>query len=284
MHFSFKTILVPVDFSINTEVAINKALEVADKEGATIHLMHVLRDTLSWPPLQNNKKLHEPVTKTAVPSTEQMIAEWKSTIQETNPHLRVCCWTLPPSSIQQSIEKKAEKLKADLIVIGKKNNHSWFPFLNTVLSGDLAKTTGCAVLTVKPGSLHNKIKTLVVPVSEDLPRHKMEAMAALCKMKRLKVHLISFMNEDNVPVQVSSSALLKVYQWLKDTLHCQVEYTVLDTDHKARALLLYAEKVHADMLLVNPVSETRIGWMNRHISDVLSPRSRVQVLTIHQTH
>lgn len=283
MPFSFKTILVPVDFSINTEVAINKALEVADKEGATLHLMHVWRDTLTWPSLQNNKKLYEPAGKATVPSAAQMIAEWKNTIEDTNPHIRVSSWMLRHPSIQQSIEKKAAGLKADLVVIGKKNNHR-FPFLNTVLSGNLAKTTGCAVLTVKPGSLHNKIKTLVVPVTEDLPRHKMEAMAALCKMKRLKVHLISFMNEDHSPVPFSSSVLLKLYQWLKDTLHCQVEYTVLDTHHKAKALLLYAEKVNPDMLLVNPASETRIGWRNRHIADVVSPGSRVQVLTLHQTH
>jgi hypothetical protein len=112
----------------------------------------------------------------------------------------------------------------------------------------------------------------------------MEAIAALCKINRLKVHLVSFMTGENVPVQFSSSALLKLYQWLKDTLHCQVEYTVLHNDNKARAVLLYAEKVNADMLLVNPVSETRIGWMNRHISDVLSPDSKVQVLTVHQTY
>ena len=282
MPFSFKTILVPVDFSINTEVAINKALEVADKDGATLHLMHVLSDKLSRLPSQNNNTQYDSIGK--APSVEQMIMEWKATIQESNPHITVCCWVLHHSSIHQSIEKKAGKLKADLIVIGKKSNHNWFTFLNTVLPSELAKTTGCAVLTVKPGSLHNKIKTLVVPVTEDIPKHKMEAIAALCKTNRLKVYLVSFMSDDNVPEQFSSSALLKLYQWLKDSLHCQVEYTVLHNDNKARAVLLYAEKVNADMLLVNPISETKIGWMNRHISDVLSPDSKVQVLAVHQTH
>jgi nucleotide-binding universal stress UspA family protein len=75
MPFSFKTILVPVDFSINTEVAVNKALEVADKEGATIHLMHVLSDRVSRLSLQNNKKLSEPIAKTAEPTIDQMIKE-----------------------------------------------------------------------------------------------------------------------------------------------------------------------------------------------------------------
>ncbi len=283
MPFSFKTILVPVDFSINTEVAINKALEVSDKEGATLHLMHVLSDKRPRLVLQNNNKSHDSFVKTAEPSVDQMMTEWKNTIEETNPHITVCCWLQRHTSVQRSIEKKAKRLKADLLVVGKKSNHNWFPFLNTVVPHNLAKTTGCAVLTVKPGSLHTKIKTLVVPVTEDIPKHKMQTIAALCKTTRLKVHLVSFMNEHNVPVQFSSSALLKLYQWLKETLHCQVEYTVLHHDNKARAVLLYAEKVNADLLLVNPVSETRIGWMNKHISDVLSPDSKVQVLTVRHT-
>lgn len=45
MPFSFRNILVPVDFSINSEVSINKALEIADNEAATLHLVHVLDHT-----------------------------------------------------------------------------------------------------------------------------------------------------------------------------------------------------------------------------------------------
>ena len=51
MSFSFKTILVPVDFSINTEVAINKAVEVADKDGANIHLLHIREGNRQLVPL-----------------------------------------------------------------------------------------------------------------------------------------------------------------------------------------------------------------------------------------
>ena len=43
MGYSFKTILVPVDFSVNTEVAVKKALVLAD-ETTTIHLLHVQKN------------------------------------------------------------------------------------------------------------------------------------------------------------------------------------------------------------------------------------------------
>ena len=42
MAAAYTTILTPVDFSINTDTAIFKALEVANSEGALIYLLHVL--------------------------------------------------------------------------------------------------------------------------------------------------------------------------------------------------------------------------------------------------
>lgn len=278
MSFSFKTILVPVDFSINTEVAINKALEVADNEGATIHLLYVAGSTRGNFINDAEKKENK------IPSflsAEEMMTQWKHSIQQATPHI-VCNWVQYHSSIQQSIEEKAYSLKPDLIVIGKKSNHSWFPFLNTVVTSDLVEATGVPVLTVKPGSLRNKIKTVVVPVSGDAPKYKMEAITALCKTNRLKVHLVSYVNGDNVPANFSAPSLIKVYQWLKDILHCPVEYAVVHGSNKAKAVLSYAEKINADVLLVNQRSETKIGWMNKNISDVLPSQSKVQVLAVNQ--
>ena len=54
MQSGFKTILIPVDFTINTEIAVKKALEVADINEATIHLLHVLQENNSLVKDQTN--------------------------------------------------------------------------------------------------------------------------------------------------------------------------------------------------------------------------------------
>jgi nucleotide-binding universal stress UspA family protein len=280
MDQSFKTILVPVDFSINTEVAVRKALEVVDKFRGNIHLMHVT------PQMKSNlitvvKKSYRDEPK--LPA-EQLLLEWKRTIEDSIPTINVGISLEHHSSIQMSIEKKALQLKADLVVVGKKSNHFWLPFLNTVLPNELCEVTGSAVLTVKPGSLHNKIRTLVVPITTEVPRSKMDAIAALSRKTSLKVYLVTFSNENNIPADFSASALLKVYQWLKESIHCQVEYSVLHGSNKAKALMLFAEKINADVLLLDTSSETKVGWMNRHISDILEPGSKVQVLALNRTN
>jgi hypothetical protein len=61
---------------------------------------------------------------------------------------------------------------------------------------------------------------------------------------------------------------------------CKVEYAVLGKGNKARSILKYAEQMNADMILLNAETESRIGWWDRHISDVLPPGSKMQVLAI----
>jgi len=279
MPFSFKTILVPVDFSINADVAINKALELAD-ESATIHLVHVLDHTFFNLTASKVRKLSRRDSWVDPTEADKMLNEWKESIEDGFPSIQVSTWLLPSISIQQAIAQKAKEIQADLIVIGKNSNHTWLPFLNTVTPSELAESTGMAVLTVKPGSLHNKIRTIVIPLTNQLTKNKLEVVAALCKKYKMKVYLVTFLNDDPAPQEFSASTLLQVYQWLKNTLHCAVEYAVLHGSNKVKAILCYAESINADILLVHPESETRIGWLNRHISDVLPSQSKVQVLTV----
>ena len=273
MSFVFKTILIPVDFSVNTEVAVKKTIDLTEGN-INIHLMHVLNDLANAGIVKAKGEYIGPV------EANNMLQQWKNCIEEALPSSNVCTWVSAGASIQDAIQRKVKDINADLIVVGKSSSHSWFPFRNTVLPGKLAKTTNRAVLTVKPGSLNNKIRTVVVPVNEDIPEYKIEIIATLCRKQKIKVHLVTFLSHSGLRQGFSASQLLKAYQWLRNVLHCQVEYSVLQGYNKAKALLVYAEKIDADILLLNPGSETKIGWPNRHISDALPSQSKVQVLMV----
>jgi nucleotide-binding universal stress UspA family protein len=279
MYNSFKNILIPVDLSINTEVAVKKGLELADK-GTTIHLLNVQSDSL--PGITSSvRKYFMSVNQLADDRMiEQKLEEWKQSIEERTTGITVCSWIILENSIQKGIEKKARQLAVDLIIIGKSSHHSYFPFLNTIIPSRIVQKTGITVLTVKPGSINNKIRTVIVPIASEATKNKMEVIATICRKFKVKIHLVIFINSENEQSGFYASSLLQVYQWLKSSIHCPVEYAVLHGQNKAKAILHYAEKINADILLVDPVTETKIGWLNKHISDVLPPASKVQVLTI----
>ena len=265
MSFSFKTVMIPVDFSRNTEVAIKKAIEFADENSAQFYLLHI----------GSSRPFFSHVDRTGKSPQEKM-SEWKQAVEEAFPHIQVRFLVLSRIPVLDGIVEKAIDWQPDLIVIGKSAGRSWFSFLRKVSSGELVRKANAAVLTVRPGSLHHRIRTVVVPVLEEVSQPKKEAIAALCKKSRLKVHLVTFSDEKTK--LTGASALIRLYQWLKETLHCPVEYAVLQATNKTKALLLYAEKMEADVLLAD--LETKNGGLNRHLTDMLSPFSKMQVLAV----
>jgi nucleotide-binding universal stress UspA family protein len=264
---SFKKILVPVDFTLNTDVAINKTLELVDDDHPVIDLLYV-------------KKTGYVFKKDQHTDYDEKLKQWKETIEDYHPSVVVRICVKKSGSVQTAIMEKAEEVNADLIVIGQTATHYWLPVLKTVLPMRLAASTRIPVLTVKPGSLHGKIKTIVVPVTDKLSDIKIHALELLCRRNRRNIHLVTFADDKNVLPEISASAVLKTYQLLKAKLHCPVEYAVIHGANKARAILQYAEMKNADILLVYPKKETQLSWWNRHISDVLPADSKVQVLAV----
>jgi hypothetical protein len=109
----------------------------------------------------------------------------------------------------------------------------------------------------------------------------MHLLELLCNRGKLKVHLITFGNGQHYQ---TASALLHVYQWIRSSVKCPVEYSLVYGYNKGRSILDYAEKVNADVLLVCPDSETKIGWLNTHLPDVISPASKMLVLAVQPPH
>lgn len=275
----FQSILIPVDFSINTKVAINKALLLAEK-GSSIHLFHIQ----SYPSATIADIAYSYLSSRQASAEKMEIDErlndlCKEVSQERGNVYVFSSHTLA-DSIQHAIVEKAREIRADLVIIGKHTMHSWFPFLNTVVPGRIASQLGIPVLTVKPGAMHNGIKTVVVPITSPETKQITDLIYFICQKFKSRIHLVTFMNDGNTMADPAVSALLKTYQWLKMSIHCPVEYALLDGNNHTNAIIEYAEKTNADILLVNPETENKTGWLSRRISDLLPPESRIQILAV----
>lgn len=279
MNTSFRNILIPVDLSINTEIAVKKGLELADYE-TTIHLLHIQSYSISRFSKLRQSLTGGPELTNDSQEIKKCLDQWKSSIEDCGKHRQVRTWIMMTGSVQEGIEKKALQLNADLIIIGKNSHHSWFPFLNTVVSSELVRKTGIPVLTVKPGSFHNKMRKVVLPISTQNVREKMEIITTICRRFKVQIYLVTFFDDASEPPGFYASSLLQAYKLIKTSIGCPVDYAVLRGRNKVKAILNYAGKINADILLLYPETETKIGWMNRHISDVLPPSTKVEVLTV----
>jgi nucleotide-binding universal stress UspA family protein len=283
MKISFNNILVPVDFSLNTQVAIRKALSLCEGTDTAIHLLHV-----SLKPAAKIFSIREYFSRNAVfdnqPDvriSQQRLEKFRSTILSIRPEIEIIASTIVRSSIEEGIIDHSKNINADLIVVGKNSHHSWLPFLNTVFPATIAKRSGIAVLTVRPGAINDSIRTVVVPVGDGFPYKKVAAINALKAKFRFQTRLVTFRTSHKDPVIVPVS-LLNAYRILKNNPDTQVSYDILYGNNRAKAILAYCSKVNADLLILNPETEMKVGWMNKQIQDVMPTHSKTQILAVLQ--
>lgn len=277
------TILVPVDFSENTEVAISKALELCPEGNAnsTIHLLHVQRiisHGFSYFLSNAIVGYTQKQVNSDIKISTRRLEDVKNEIKVSRPDINVQCWVSFGDTVQESIIKKARQLWVDLIIIGKSSHHSLLTFLNTVVPSKLAQVSGIPVLTAKPGSLNQEIKTVVIPVGNHFPESKLEMFGALRNRWHPNIRLVTFREEES---NDSKQLLLYTFRAFKSKFANSINYEILEGGNKARALLKYCNKVGADVLIVYPGAETRTGtWPKSNISDMLPRESKTQILAI----
>jgi nucleotide-binding universal stress UspA family protein len=140
-----KTILFGADFTDNSAAALDYALTLASLSGARIHLLHVIGELADWRRSMIQPQAFELMEKEV---EIHAVKEMKSFCEKHLagiPHSSEVVLGVP----FQQIIKRAEEIKADLIVIG---THGHMP-LENVLVGSTAERvvhrSKIAVLTVR---------------------------------------------------------------------------------------------------------------------------------------
>jgi nucleotide-binding universal stress UspA family protein len=278
----FKSILIPVDFNVNTEVAVKQAVELACLGGSIIHLLHVIKPKTIW-----NKLFCQTVShREGDYSSENVLIwlrQWGQSIEETLPNSKVNIY-VREGVVRSEIRDASREIEPQLIIIGKSRFRKCFTSFKPICSNALAKATGYAVLTVVRRSINTKIKIIVVPVGSFIPVRKIELVIELARKYRAAIHLVTIPNEVDF-TETGRNSFLETYRILKNTLTSPIEHHILKGKNLPKAILEYAECIGADLILVNPDSETKISNLTgKHINDVLTTSSKLKILSIEPYH
>lgn len=277
MSRSFKSILVPVDFSINTEIAVKKAMELVDELEPVVHLVHVS----SWLQLNQFFPVNGFWGDAGMGETRRKMEQWRTAIQENHPSVRVALHLVRAGHVQSAIARIASSIEPGLIIIGKHRAHNWCTFLNTVSPGTLALATQCPVLTVKTGSLRNKVRSIVYPVNGALTGKKMELLIGLSGRYRARLYLAKQMSAGEDGMKTGYNDFIETYRMLKHSVNCPIDYVVLPGPSLSLSALHFAETIKADMLLVPPGRNiTTVGLPNPQVNDLIKGDSKLEVLSI----
>lgn len=139
-----RNILVPIDFSEQSEKAATAACALAAKTGGTVHLVHAYVIPVESVGLAHTVSQHY---------VEQFVAESTTQLQELAG--RLCPGaTLGPFQVvsgdpREVIVEKAQELHAELIVMGTHGRRGLKRALMGSVAESVARTAHCSVLVVR---------------------------------------------------------------------------------------------------------------------------------------
>lgn len=141
----FKTIVVAVDFSEESEAALALAIELAQQSDATLHLINAYEVIAATPPMMGVGIPSDLVNSLREASAKQM-AEWVERAEQGGVTAH---GHLSPASPSLAIVATTEEVGGDLVVMGTRGLSG----LKHVVLGSVAertlRTSPCPVLTVK---------------------------------------------------------------------------------------------------------------------------------------
>lgn len=273
---SANKILVPIDFSEQSLIALSQSYNLAKKIDAKVILLYVIEDVNPMVKMFI-KGLDE--IKSAVSSNLKNLAEDKQ--KETGLSISTL---VEEGKIYAKINEVAEKLKATFIVMGTKGNeHSKFIGSNAL---KVVKTAPCPVITIK-GKKHNDgCSKIVLPL--DLTKEtsdKVNKAIAFAKIFQADIYAVSILmtgKEDVVSALKDQLILVKKYIE-KNSVKCTAEMVKIlkKEDKLSNAVISYAKKNNADLIMImtqqeKDIKEFFIGSQAREVIN----NSEIPVLSI----
>lgn len=140
MAQSYENILVAVDGSKGSELALNRAIQIAKNHDATLHLVHVI-ETYHFPGdtgsvRETQEQLgHELLDKYVKISSDKGVSKVKKILEFGHPRTHIS-------------KKTAKDINADLIVCGANGLNAIERMIGSV-SENIVRTAPCDVLVVR---------------------------------------------------------------------------------------------------------------------------------------
>lgn len=278
MQKLFTKILVPVNFNRNTRWSVQKAVQLANKFGCDILLLHV------QPPVSMVPSLYDaffsgsffPVSQeTAKQKLKQLELLYKPALEKglwINSAVLTGYW-------QPVIKEVIVSEQVDLVLIPRNHKRLSSAILHRVNINLLAEQTNCPIMTITRNLNASHLQNIVVPVFDTLPVKKLTMATYFSIDKECCIYLMG--REDSDSRRRDKGLLLRAYRLLSDVGKMNIRCAIHNSEDNGNSTLNFARNVKANLIVVNPGKESRFrGWWNRLTGKYLPLESDIPVLTV----
>jgi nucleotide-binding universal stress UspA family protein len=250
-------ILVPIDFSEQSLIALGQSVNFARISRASLTLIYVLEDHFHLPFVK--PKEDKAIEKNVRKELEKLSSET---------HLKHGVKTdflVIRGKVYEEIQKAARKLKSSLIIMGTNGSVGLKRFIGSNALR-VIREAPCAVITIKGKKHRPGCKNILLPldVSKET-KEKISKAIELAGMYGSHIHLMSVLTtNDEFIVNKLKRQMSSVENFIKEhNVSCSHEFVT--GDDVAEEIVKYAKKIKADLVIL--MTQKEMGWTDMFLSD-----------------
>lgn len=231
---SISKILVPVDNSSYSEVALQAAQNIAKAFNASLYVHHVSENSSS---------------------TDEIRTKAKNILNDL-PHT----FSEGSGSVYKNILAKALDIDANLIVMGTHGATGFQEFWLGSNTYKVVSSSKCPVLTIRYGCRSVDFKKIVLPLDTSFEsRQKIPTAISLANRLKASIHVLG------VSTSKDKEAEYAVRNYIRQAIDIITDSGIVSTSETqlggniTNVTIAYAEKINADLIVIMTEQEPQIG-------------------------
>ena len=241
-------ILIPVDFSEESLVAIDYAKLIAPMFRAKIHMLHVL---------EGKNPILKFVSDNDKPVIEKKIAEKLENIVDmlTIDTTMEVSYSIEKGNLIESILKKRKAIDAKLIVVGTTGSKDIRKKIIGSNALRIIKESECPVISIKSKNTFKEIDNIILPLdTSKVTKQKVEHGILFAKYFNAVIHLVSVETGDNfIESDTAIQQLEETSKYVESQgISCSIKLLKAPSSSSkmAKAIVEYAREMKADIIMI----------------------------------
>ena len=271
-------ILVPIDFSKRSEFASKMAARIAKKSDSTIYLLHMIELPSGIVDMGAGSNFSIPESMLYLRKIKERILEFKERFFSTN---SVVNHSIKFQNPHEGILKYAEKIDADLIVMGSKGHSKFEEILIGSNTEKVVRTSKVPVIVVKKDNKKFRMKNLVFASSfknED-KKEVFRKFLDFANHFKSEIHLLKV----NTPSKFESThdATEKIKKFIEDFKMPKYAINIYNDGTIEKGILNFSRDIDADLIALSTSGRTGLSHLfSASVTKNLSKKALKPILTI----
>ena len=252
-----KKILVPIDFSKPSEYATKMAAKIAEKTNATVYLIHFIELPSGVIDIASSSTFSIPESMLYLRKTKEKVLEFKKSFFSED---RTVEYFIKLNSPFEGIKKYAEKINADLIIMGSKGHSEFEEIMIGSNTEKIVRSSKIPVIVIKKDVKKFKLKNLVF--ASNFKEENKEVFRKFLDFANAfdsKVHLLKINTPSNF--EITRNSIQKVKDFIKDFHLPKHSINIYNDTSVEEGIVNFSREKKADLIALSTHGRSGISHL-----------------------